>query len=668
MQQHNNMKIKASILARIALLLLTSLLLSSAAVLIFSNNYIMQIAEVQSNEVSIVAAEAALTAIDSGKDIDAMYHDETFREYIRQTFRGICKIATIRYLYLYTVEDDGYRHYILCAADNDEDDERVKVDFGLGTIHRTSLYEAEKNVLNGTKTTDYEIIVNNYGCVCTTITPVYDSENRIIALIGADDSIEDLSVIATHYLINILLLGFIIFSVSFVLALLLIRHSVTLPIMALSQRMRIFATDRKVNTDARKRKTIYRDEVTDIENAFEKMTMDINSYVSDIESLTRDRVYTQTQLDVAMKIQSGIVPREYALSDDRYDIFGCMNAARSVGGDFYDVFRLENGNIAIVVGDISDKGISAALFMAMVKTNIKEKLKAGRRLADTLNLVNHELCASNPGNMFATVFALTLDPETGIVTYANAGHEPPLLPGKDPSYLRIKKNIAIGLFEDSDIVEEKLVLHDGDGILLYTDGITEAINADKQQYGRDRLREVIQRRYMEDPHCCSAKVLADDVIADIGAFTDGAEQFDDITCLAAIYKDPGYDTAMLAPDLRSFETIKNTILSCMGESDFTKIIILVCDEIFTNIVNYSGADSISFGCKHCGNTWMITYTDNGSEYDPVSAEHDDPQFEKMDQGGMGVILARMRSKEMIYNRINGNNVLTMVFDTGCILP
>ena len=660
------MKIKASILTRIALLLLTSIILSSAAVLIFSYNYIMKTAEVQSHDMSTVAAAAALTAIESGEGLDAMYYDEEFREQVRQSFRSICKKATLRYLYLYTVGDDGYKHYIICAADSDEDDERVKIDFGLGSIRRTSLYQAEKNVLNGDTENNYEIIINEYGWVCTTITPIYDSENRIIALIGADDSIEDVRRIATRNLVNILLFGFMIFSLTFVVALMLIRHSVTRPIIALSQQMRNFAADRKVSTGTRKRKTIYRDEISDIENSFEKMTIDINSYVSDIETLTRERFYTQTQLDVAMKIQSGIVPREYALSDDRFDVFGCMIAAKSVGGDFYDIFRLDNGHLAVIVGDISDKGISAAMFMAMVKTNIREKLKAGRRLAETLNLVNNELCVSNPGNMFATVFALTLDPETGIVTYANAGHDPPLLPGKDPSYLRIRQNIAIGLFEDSDIVEEKLVLHDGEGILLYTDGITEAINTDKQQYGSDRLKEAVLRRYMEAPHCYDAKALADDVIADVGAFTGEAEQFDDITCLAVIYKDPGYDTTMLTPNLSSFDTVKNTVLSCLGESDHTKNIILACDEIFANIVDYSGADSISFGSKLCGNTWMITYTDNGTEFDPVSAKLDDPEFEKMDQGGMGVIFARRKSKEMIYSRINGRNVLTMVFDTGKI--
>lgn len=657
------MKIKASILTRIALLLLASLFLSSVLVFLFSYNYLLDSAAKQSRDISVAANTAALTAIGSEEALHDLYEDEEFREKVHQSFRFICKRVTLRYLYLYTIEDDGMRHYIICAANDDEDDHLLQTEFGFGSISHTAIHNAEKKVMDRSMDEAFELINNEYGWVCMTITPIVDSENRIIALIGADDSIEDVKNIAMLHLINILIISIIVFILSYIIALLLIRKYVTRPIVTLSERMGNFASDRKVNIETNKRKKKYQDEITDIENVFEKMTVDINSYVSDIETLTSERIYTQTQLEVAMKIQSGIVPREYTLSGDHFEIYGTMIPARSVGGDFYDVFRLDNGNIGIVAGDISDKGISAALFMTMVKTTIREKMKAGRSLADTLNLVNRELCVSNPGNMFATVFALILDPETGIVTYANAGHEAPLLLGKSPSYLNIRKNIAIGLFEDSDIVEEKLVLHDGDGILLYTDGITEAINIDKQQYGRDRLRETVIRKYGNDIHFYDARELADDAVSDVFAYTSGMEQFDDITCLAVIYKDTDNDTLLLSPDIRAFNTIKSTLLLCMGKDDQAKKVLLACEEIFANIVAHSGADKISFNYKLCPDTLLITFTDNGTAFDPVAADQSNLKFEQLDNGGMGIIFARANSREMIYNRINDNNVLTMVFDT-----
>ena len=622
----------------------------------------LKAAEEQSVEISQSATVAAMTAIGSKEDFYTLYEDEAFREQVRETFRFICRKTTLRYLYLYTVGEDGYRHYIICAAENGEDDQRLQSEFGFGSVRYTPLYQAERNILDGSAAEDHELIDNEYGYVCMNVTPILDDENRIVALIGADDAIEDVERIAARNLITLLLLGMMVFTLTFVIALLLIRSSVTRPIVALSERMRSFAADRKVNIDANRRETVYADEITDIENAFEKMTLDIDQYVSDIEALTRERVYTQTQLDVAMKIQSGIVPGEEALSDDRFEIYGCSQAARTVGGDFYDIFRLDDGRIGVVVGDISDKGISAALFMALVKTSIKEKLKAGRGLADTLNLVNRELCVSNPGNMFATVFALTLHPETGIVSYANAGHEAPLLLRKEPSFMKLRSGIALGLFEDSDISEEKLVLFDGDGLLLYTDGITEALSADRQQYGKERLRETVSRKYREKPRFRDARALVGETVASVQTYTEGMEQFDDITCLALLCKDSEGERQTLVPELKAFNTVKSAILSSLGESDHSKSIILACEEIFSNIVNYSGTDQIVFRSKRSGNTWMATYEDNGVAFDPVKAERECARFEELDQGGMGILVARMHSRDMIYNRIDGWNVLTMVFD------
>lgn len=656
------MKIKAPILTRIALLFIGAHLIAAATVFAFSYHYMMDKAEQQSVEISRTAAVAAMTAIGSEEGLYRLYEDEAFREQVHRTFRFICRKADLRYLYLYTIEDDGLRHYIICAGNSDEDDERLQAEYGFGSVRQTPLYQAERYVLEENLDEDYELINNEYGWVCMTITPVRSSDGRILALIGADDSIQDVRHIATRNLITLQLLDLIVAALAYILALLLTRRSVVNPIVALSDRMRIFAVSRKI--DNNRRKTVFTDEITDMEKSFEKLTVDINQYVSDIETLTREKLYTQTQLDVANRIQSGIVPREYALSGDRFAIYGCAQAARTVGGDFYDVFQLGDGQIGVVVGDISDKGISAALFMAMVKTSIREKLKAGHGLADTLNLVNNELCASNPGNMFATVFALTLDPETGIIRYANAGHEEPLVLGREPSYLKIRSGIALGLFEDSNITEDRLVLCGGDGILLYTDGITEAINTDRKQYGKDRLRESAAREYRENPLFCDARALVGDALSSVFAYSAGTEQFDDITCLAVTCREAEGEKSILSPELKSFAAVKNTLLSSLGESDHTKSVILACEEIFANIVSYSGADQVIFRMRRSGNTCLVTFDDNGTAFDPVSAERSDLEFEALDQGGMGIFFARRIAKDMIYSRIGDRNVLTLVFDAG----
>ena len=302
------MKIKAPILARIAILFLSALVIASAAVFSFSYNRMLRAAEAQSVEVSRAAITAALTAIGSKEELYELYDDEEFREQVYKSFRYICKRVALRYLYLYTVDEEGQRHYVICAAEDDEDDKLLQEEFGFGAVGRSSLYEAEKDVLYNGADEDYEITDNAYGIVCMTVMPIRDGDNNLLALIGADDNMEDVRRIAARDLFNLLLIALLIFGLTFVIALLLIRRSVIRPILALSNRMRSFVSDRKENVGAAKRKSIYEDEISDIENAYEKMSEDINQYVTDIEALTRRQVYTQTQLEVASKIQNGIVP------------------------------------------------------------------------------------------------------------------------------------------------------------------------------------------------------------------------------------------------------------------------------------------------------------------------------------------------------------------------
>ena len=147
------------------------------------------------------------------------------------------------------------------------------------------------------------------------------------------------------------------------------------------------------------------------------------------------------------------------------------------------------------------------------------------------------------------------------------------------------------------------------------------------------------------------------------AYADGVEQFDDITSLVLLYKDSDSAGKKIAPDIRSFETVRKTILSSLGECENTKNIILACEAIFSNIVNYSGADQVIFRCRRSGDEWYVSFSDNGIEFDPVRTQRPEIDFEDLEFGGMGIMLARSLSKDMVYSRMGDRNVLTMVFDT-----
>ena len=656
------MRIKMSILVQVSIFFLFAGFIAFASIFHYSYQNMLNRAVEQADEVARAVANSVLVAIDSREDLEWLYEDAEHREKMHQAFRSLCRKTDIRYLYLYTVGEDQYRHYIICAANSDEDDNRMQKEYGFGSVRKLPLFQAEINVLSGTADEDSELIDNDYGYVCMHTVPLRDQDGTIMALLGADYNMANIQNMARINLFNSGILGMMAYSITFFIALFLIWWSVLRPIRKLSEQMRIFAKDRKEIAVNKNRKTFCDNEITEIENSFNTMTADIRRYVHDNEILTRKEAYTNAELDVARNIQKGIVPGNYSVSKDHFEFFAFSEAAREVGGDFYDTFTLEDGQECVVIGDISGKGISAALFMAMVKTSIRENLLSGRGLAETMNRVNVELWRSNPEKMFATVFAMILDTESGVLTYANAGHEQPLILGRDPCFPEVGSGMPLGLFEKAGITEEKLVLRDGDGILLYTDGITEAINADQEQFGKDRLRETALHKYREDIHSYEPKTLADAVVSSVLAFTGEAEQFDDITFLAAVYKNSEAGSETLTPGFESFATVKETIFQDLGDSDQTKEIILACEEIFTNIVNYSGTDQIIFSGRRAGDIYLVSFSDNGAAFNPVEARPAEKPFEELAFGGMGIIIAREKTRDMVYSRIDGRNVLLMEFD------
>ena len=250
------------------------------------------------------------------------------------------------------------------------------------------------------------------------------------------------------------------------------RKSIFVPVRSLSKSMRSFT--KNIDSPVPKRKTNFSDEITDMESSFYEMTENMREYVGEIKTLTSDKVQVETQLDVARRIQSGLIPMEQYVLGDGCEIYGIEKPARAVGGDFYDIFRLNSDRICVVVGDISGKGVSAAMFMVMVKTGIRENIKGGRSLAETFSSLNREICFSNPENMFATVAILFWIHKQGWFKYVNGGHESPLLLSETADYLELNGGCALGLFNDAKAGEQEIRLKDGEGLLLFTDGVTEA--------------------------------------------------------------------------------------------------------------------------------------------------------------------------------------------------
>ena len=243
---------------------------------------------------------------------------------------------------------------------------------------------------------------------------------------------------------------------------------------------------------------------------------------------SRDKlVALQNELDVASGIQQSILPTVFPSRDD-YQIYASMEPARNVGGDFFDVVRLEGNRVGLAIADVSDKGVPAALFMMSSRTWMKGAAISSPEPGTVLGEVNALLHEDNETQMFVTVLYAVYDPETGEFTYTSGGHDAPLLVHPDGSseLLPLTGGIALGIVSDLAYGQNSVVLDHGETLVLYTDGVTEAMNGEGEQFGIERLRKVFSDRAPKD-----ANEAAHKIFEAVNTFADGAAQSDDITCL-----------------------------------------------------------------------------------------------------------------------------------------
>ena len=237
-------------------------------------------------------------------------------------------------------------------------------------------------------------------------------------------------------------------------------------------------------------------------------------------------------LAVAREIQQAILPRifpPFPENAHQLDIAASMNAAKDVGGDFYDFFRIDDDHIGFVIADVSGKGVPAAIFMAVSRTLIRATGIRGVQPSECMTYSNNLLAKESVNSMFVTVFYGIYNIQTGEITYTNAGHNPPYIMKANGSVqmLPMTKDIVEGAIEDYQFSENKIQLEHGDTLLLFTDGVTEATNVDLNEYGEERLEALLKKSAQDN-----CQQIIDKVKADVKAFAGEAEQSDDITLLA----------------------------------------------------------------------------------------------------------------------------------------
>ncbi len=270
--------------------------------------------------------------------------------------------------------------------------------------------------------------------------------------------------------------------------------------------------------------------------AVHKMESDIVKYMENLTAVTAEKERIGAELSIATQIQADMLPSIFPAFPERpeFDIYATMNPAKEVGGDFYDFFMVDERHLAVVMADVSGKGVPAALFMVIGKTLIKDHTQPGRDLGDVFTEVNDLLCESNSEGLFITAFEGVLDLVSGEFTFVNAGHEIPFISKKGGGFepYKIRAGFVLAGMEGMRYHCGSLRLEPGDRLFQYTDGVTEATNRDKELYGMERLKEILCRHAGEPP-----EALLTHIKRDIDAFVGEAPQFDDITMLCMEYRE-----------------------------------------------------------------------------------------------------------------------------------
>ena len=494
--------------------------------------------------------------------------------------------------------------------------------------------------------------------------PLYSSGWSLGVVFPQDEMFADI-IGLTRAVFILGFLGFIIL----LAVIIAISQTITNPLRVLDRLTRDIA---KGNLDFELSSLISGDEVGRLAGSFNYMREALKDYIKELTRATQAKERMESELRIAHDIQMGILPKSFpSLSrGSKFDIYALLEPAKEVGGDFYDFFQCGPEHLCFVIADVSDKGVPAALFMAMTKALIRMAAKETIDAAQILDKVNKEVCRENESCMFITVFLGVLNTRTGEVCYSNAGHNVPYLVRSAGRLERVSGvgAVALGLKADTVFINQKFTLEEKDIIFTYTDGVTEAFNTSREQFSEERLQNTLSVIGAVRPREIVRKVLEE-----VRLFSAGAEQSDDITLMALTFHpvcaSADHMSIELANEPGATEKLKQSWVDFARDNDlnaeFTHDVGLAMDEVAVNIISYAWPDKsrhgidISFGLE--SGVLTVRFADDGIAFNPLehaASEIRAPLAERP-QGGLGIHLARNLVDTLEYKRENSLNILVL---------
>lgn len=514
-------------------------ILLGAIISIIGYREFTSVLERQYNDSAYEIAETAAKYLNPDKFEKYLSTGEVDGEYreIEKRLDDLVDATGTTLIYVAKVDTSDYRTltYIYDSVNSASGFDRYPLGYTAIGVDEKYVNNVRNIITKGERATEYLYSYSvESGAHTTAGIAVYDSKGEIVAILGVEKAMRRLENARNTYVKDVLLgvlaavcLFLLVYSV-------FLYREVLLPILAVTDEAKRFADS---NTPSDKLSAIKKnDEIGVLAKAVGKMETDIVEYVENLTMVTAEKERIGAELSIATQIQADMLPGIFPAFPDKpeFDIYATMNPAKEVGGDFYDFFMVDESHLAIVMADVSGKGVPAALFMVIGKTLIKDHTQPGRDLGEVFTEVNDLLCESNSEGLFITAFEGVLDLVSGEFTFVNAGHEIPFICKKDGSYepYKIRAGFVLAGMEGMRYKCGTMQLSPGDRLFQYTDGVTEATDKDGRLYGMSRLGEILAQNAALPPTELLVKVKED-----IDAFVGDAPQFDDITMLCLEYRE-----------------------------------------------------------------------------------------------------------------------------------
>ena len=439
----------------------------------------------------------------------------------------------INYYYVFVPHEDGY-FFIWDAKDAESASSLGEVEAYEQGDKKAIELAFRKNPVERVYKSEYkgkELLVSAYY-------PVFDSQGDPVALVGVDMGGVRLLRFLTNSLLHVAVSVVLVISIFMNLAFLMIRKKVTQPIQKLKQGMQLY---RKTMDSAAATEVLegmpLESEIGALTGDFIVLMVDVDNNTAEVTQLTAERERIGTELKVATNIQTAMLPQAFPAFPERreFDLYASMTPAKEVGGDFYDFFLVDDDHLALVMADVSGKGVPAALFMAVSRTLIKNRTLMGGTPGQIFQDVNNQLAEDNKNGMFVTVWLAILELSTGKGLAANAGHEHPVLrrAGERYELVEYRHSPVLAFMKGIPFREHEFQLFPGDRLIVYTDGVPEAQNSVPELYETERMLNALNEAGELSPEETLTALKCS-----IEAFEDGADQFDDITMLCLDYFGP----------------------------------------------------------------------------------------------------------------------------------